>query len=224
VFEQIPPPFDLVGPLLSGALVTVGVAAVSCILALAVAFVAGLARISRAFPVRAAATAFVEFFRGTSLIVQMFWIFYVLPLFGFSTGPIETGVLLLGLHFGAYGSEIVRGTVLSVDRGQWDAATALNMSSGLTMRRIILPQAFVAMLPPFTNTAIELLKGTAIMSLIAVPELAAAGRTLVLNSGRTAEVFSLVLVFYFLIAYPLSRLVRAFEDRQAGKIRGVRNG
>jgi polar amino acid transport system permease protein len=181
--------------------------------------------LARLRALRWAATIYVEFFRGTSLIVQLFWIFYVLPLLGIRTGPIETGIVVLGLHFGAYGSEIVRGAILAVPDGQRDAAVALNMTPAQTMRRIVLPQAFVAMLPSFANNSIELLKGSAIVSLIAITELATTGRILVQNTGRTAEVFGLVLLLYFLMAFPISRIARYLESRRSafeeGQTRGV---
>jgi polar amino acid transport system permease protein len=157
----------------------------------------------------------VEILRGTSLLVQLFILFYVLPAIGVRLGPVETGIVGLGLNFGAYGSEIVRGAVLAVDQGQRDAAIALNLSSFVTMRRVILPQAVVAMLPPFVNSAIELLKATALTSLITVHELASAGNVLVLNTNRTAEVLTLVLLLYFLAAYPLSWLGRRLERRSS---------
>ena len=207
----MPAPFDLLPPLLNGAVLTVGLAIGGLLGALVVSFAVGLARISPSWLVRAIANVFVEFFRGTSLLVQLFVLFYILPLLGVTFGPIETGILGLGLHWGAYGSEIVRGAILNVDPGQRDAATALNMTRGLTMRLVILPQAFLAMLPSFGNLALELLKATALTSLITISELALNGRVLVQSTHRATEVFTLVLLLYFVLAFPLTRLIRWLE-------------
>ena len=112
---------------------------------------AALARLYGAAPVRSLATVYVEIFRGTSALVQLFWLFFVLPQFGLTLPPFLVAVLALGLNVGAYGSEVVRGAILGVPRGQWEATTALNMTRGSALRRIILPQAFVVMIPPWAT-------------------------------------------------------------------------
>lgn len=217
----MPAPFDLLPPLLIGAQLTVGLAIGGLLGAVAVSFAAGLARLSSSRLVRALANVFVEIFRGTSLLVQLFILFYVLPLAGVRFGPVETGILGLALNWGAYGSEIVRGAIVNVDPGQRDAATALNMSRGLAMRLVILPQAVVAMLPSFGNLALELLKATSLASLITITELAFNGRVLVQQTHRPVEVFTLVLIIYFILAFPLTRLTRWLERRSA---RGLGTG
>ena len=121
--------------------------------------------------VRWLATVYVEVFRGTSALVQLFWLFFVLPQFGLTLAPFLVAVLALGLNVGAYGSEVVRGAILGVPRGQWEATTALNMTRAAALRRIILPQAFVAMIPPWGNLFIELLKATSLVSLITLSDL-----------------------------------------------------
>src|SRR5262245_41827711 len=117
---------ELVRPLLDGAAVTAEITALSIVVALLVAFPVGLARLSTVGPVRWLAGAYVEVFRGTSVLVQMFWFFFALPAFGVRLTPVAAGVLALGLNVGAYGAEIVRGAVKAVPRGQLEAATALN--------------------------------------------------------------------------------------------------
>jgi len=149
--------------ILQGALTTAQLTVLGCALALVVAFIAGLGRLSRSFLVRAAATAYIEFFRGTSIFVQLFWAYFVLPLLGISLTPLQAGILALGLNVGAYGAEVVRGAVQSVGREQYEACIALNLTRWQCLRHVILPQAFVLMLPTFGNNAIELLKGTAVV-------------------------------------------------------------
>lgn len=207
----MPAPLDLLPQLLRGAVLTLGLTIGSLPVAVLVAFIIGLARLSRPLVVRASANVFMEIFRGTSLLVQLYILFYLLPLIGVKLGPIETGILGLGLNSGAYGSEIVRGAILNVDPGQRDAAIALNMTRGLAMRRVILPQALFAMLPSFGNSAIELLKSTSLTSLITISELSNKAAILNQSTHRVSEVFTLVLIVYFIMAFPLTRVVRRLE-------------
>src|SRR5690349_16940458 len=151
--------------LLAGAWLTVQITAVGCVLALLMAIIAALGRLYGPALLRWLLTTYVEFFRGTSALVQLFWLFFVLPDFGISMEAFTVAVLGLGLNVGAYGAEVVRGAILGVTRGQWEATTALNMTRWQALRRIILPQAFVAMIPPWGNLFIELLKSTALVSL-----------------------------------------------------------
>lgn len=209
----MPPPLDLLPLLLPGAIISFVLAALSAALALVVAVIAGLARLAPWRPVRAFATACVEVLRGTALLVQLFFLFYVLPLIGLQLDPLVAGVLALGLNFGAYGSEVVRAAILNVERGQWEAAIALNMRSSLMMRRIILPQAFVAMIPPFGNLLVELLKATALLSLVGIASLTFSAQLLVSTQGRQTEIYILVLLLYFAMAFPLTRLTRRVEAR-----------
>jgi polar amino acid transport system permease protein len=202
---------ELLPELLRGALVTLEVTAMAAIVAVALAFVVGLARLTRFAPVRVLATAYVEILRGTSALVQLFYLFFILPLLGISINPLATAVIGLGLNFSAYGSEIVRTAILNIDRGQWEAAKALDMPALLSLRRIILPQALATMLPPFGNQLVELLKATSLVSLITLTDLTFAGSRLITSTGRPAEIWALVLVLYFVMAFPLSRLVRRLE-------------
>jgi polar amino acid transport system permease protein len=202
---------ELLPELLRGALVTLEVTAMAAVVAIALAFVVGLARLTRFTPVRVLATAYVEILRGTSALVQLFYLFFILPLLGISINPLATAVIGLGLNFSAYGSEIVRTAILNIDRGQWEAAKALDMPAILSLRRIILPQALATMLPPFGNQLVELLKATSLVSLITLTDLTFAGSRLITSTGRPAEIWALVLVLYFVMAFPLSRLVRRLE-------------
>src|SRR5690606_30737102 len=128
------------GLILQGALVTIQLTVMGCALALVMAFLAGLGRLSRHAPLRWLATAYIEFFRGTSIFVQLFWVYFVLPLLGVTLSPMQAGVLALGLNVGAYGAEVVRGAVQSIGREQFEACVALNLSRYQTLRHVILPQ------------------------------------------------------------------------------------
>ncbi|MCB0167455.1 MAG: ectoine/hydroxyectoine ABC transporter permease subunit EhuC [Anaerolineae bacterium] len=209
-------PFDLLPILLRGLAVTIELTLLGAALALVVAIVAGVARSSGNIIVRTITGFYVEVFRGTSILVQLFWIFFVLPLppFNLSLTPLQAGVLALGLNVGAYGAEVVRGAIGAIPSGQIEASIALNMSPGLMMRRVIIPQAMVRILPPFGNLLIELLKATSLVSLITLSDVTFQGLALRQSVGRTTEVFLLILVIYFLLAYPLTLGVRWLERQR----------
>lgn len=207
------------GRLVEGTSVTAAQFALATAVALLMALAAGLGRLSSHWPVRATATTYVEIFRGTSLLVQLYWIFYVLPLFGISLPKFTAGFLSVGLNVGAYGAEIVRGSILSVQRGQWEAAYALSMSPWKRMRRIILPQAIVLMLPPWGNLLIELLKGTALVALIGVADLMFVAKQINGSTFLSAEAFGTALVIYYLLARVLiTPAMRRLERSMARRL------
>lgn len=145
--------------LCEGAVITLQSTLGGSLLAIAIALLVGLMAMSGHAWVRGVARVYMEFFRGTSVLVQLFWIFYAMPILtGFQLDKSFAGILALGLNLGAYGSEVVRGAVQSVPQGQREAAIALNFSPYHRMRYVILPQAFVGMIPPMNNLLIELLK------------------------------------------------------------------
>ncbi len=185
----------------------------AAILGAAMAFPMGVLRLSKRRLVRTLAGAYVEFFRGTSALVQLFWLFFVLPLAGIKLDPMTAGVLALGLNIGAYGAEVVRGAVQSVPHGQVEAAIALNMTEMQRMRRVVIPQALVAMLPPLGNLAIELLKLTSLVSLITLHDITFNAQTLRESVGHTTEIFAAVLLMYFVLASAISVGMRALERR-----------
>lgn len=212
---------DFLPELLRGVIVTVQVTAGGAVVAVCAALGAALARLYGAAPLRWIATTYVEVFRGTSALVQLFWLFFVLPHFGLTLSPLVVGIAALGLNVGAYGAEVVRGAIGSVTRGQWEAATALNLSRAQALRRIILPQAFVAMIPPWGNLFIELLKATSLVSLITLGDLAFKAQQINQNTLRTAEVFGSVLLIYLALSVLITVGMRALESRAA---RGLRRG
>ncbi len=199
--------------LASGAYVTLGVTGASLLIGLPLAFVGGLGRLSPNVAVRWAVGLYIEFFRGTSAIVQLFWVFFVLPLFGIGLEPFTAAVIALGLNVGAYGSEVVRAGIQSVPQGQTNAAIALNMTPFQRRFRIVLPQALPLMLPPFGNILIELLKGTSLVSLITLHDITFNAQLIRLATGRTVLIFSVVLVMYFVLARAITTGVRLMERR-----------
>lgn len=211
----MPPPLDLLPSLLTGLLVTLQITAGGAVVALAASFLAGLGRLSGRRAVRGISRLYVDVFRGTSALVQLFWAFFALPLLGIRLEAVTAGILVLGLNMGSYGSEIVRSAIRNVSRSQYDAARALNLSRRQTLWRIILPQAALRMIPPFGNLFIELLKGTALVSLISLADLTFQGQTLRTATLRSGEIFALILVLYFLLAQVIARGMRFLESRLA---------
>lgn len=200
-----------------GALVTAGITLAAIAIGAALAFAAGIARVEGGRFVAAIALCYTEVFRGTSLLVQLFWFYYALPLVGLSFEPVTTGILVLALHVGGYGSEIVRGGLQAVSVQQHEAARALNFGRIQTLLRITLPQALVEMMPAFGNLAIETLKLSSLVSLISIADLtfrAQSIRNLTLDS---AGVYSLTLLGYFAMSLVLMLVMRLIE-------RGVRRG
>jgi polar amino acid transport system permease protein len=202
---------EFVPKLLSGFGVTVSLSIAAAIASVVLAFVAGLAKVSSFRLVRWTAVVYAELFRGTSLLVQLFWLYYVLPHFGIFLEPFTVGVLAIALNFGAYGSEVVRGAVKAVPRGQWEAVVALNLGYFDAMRRIILPQAIPAMIPPYGNLMIQLLKATALVSLISIADLTFEAYQLDQFTGETLKIFAIVLAAYFALALCWSIGFQLFE-------------
>lgn len=207
--------------IVDGTVVTVVQFLLAAIVAIAAALCAGLGKLSSNWLVRGPAIVYIEIFRGTSLLVQLYWFFFVLPLFGITLDKFTAGFLSVGLNIGAYGAEIVRGAIQAVPKGQWEAAYALSLSPAKRMRRIILPQALVLMLPPWGNLLIELLKGTALVSLIAVADLMFEARQINASTFLSAEAFGTALIVYYLLARlvitPSMRWLERIMARRLGR-------
>lgn len=163
MFESVP---DIVRYVLQGFVITTTIFLGAAVFSYLMGFIAGLCRLSSNKLLRGLTAVYVEFFRGTSLIVQLFWLYYAVPmLLGIHLASSWwIGVIAIGLNYGAYLSEVVRTAVISVDKGQTEASTALNMTRFQRMRLVILPQAFRLMLPEFGNYSIQILKGTSLVS------------------------------------------------------------
>ncbi|MNJ08649.1 Inner membrane amino-acid ABC transporter permease protein YecS [compost metagenome] len=214
---------ELIPLLLQGAWITIQVTFFGSILAVVAAILAALGRLSSWRPLRWFCVAYIELFRGTSLLVQLFWLFFVLPLppFNIELSSYTVAIVGLGLHIGAYGAEVMRGAISSVGKGQYEASIALNMPSRTRFRRIILPQALLAAIAPGTNLLIELLKNTSLVSLITLSDLSFRARQLDQATFQTLEIFSLALVMYFVLAQVINFTMRGFERRLSrGRLRG----
>jgi len=197
--------------LLKGLEVTVLLTAAGALASVPMALAAALAKMSGYRILRWVASTYVEVFRGTSALVQLFWFYFVLPLMGLRLEAFTVGVIVLALNTGAYGAEVVRGAVTAVPRGQREAALALNFSPRQTMWRIILPQALRAILPPAGNLMIELLKNTALVSFITITDLTFSAQILRAETLRTGEIFGAVLLMYFAVALVITFCVRGLE-------------
>lgn len=208
--------------ILQGALVTAQLTVYGSILALAAAFLAGLGRLSKLRAIRWLSTIYIEFFRGTSIYVQLFWAYFVLPFMGISLSPLAAGIMALGLNVGAYAAEVVRGAILSVPRDQYEATTALNLTRFQRMRHVILPQALPLMLPTFGNNAIELLKATAVVSLISLTDMTFQAQIVRAQTGSTLIPFAMILILYFAMALIISASMRLLERRMTRGLDGVR--
>ena len=206
---------------LDGTLVTIAQFLLSAMLAILLALTAGLMKLSRNFTVRWIAGVYIEIFRGTSLLIQLYWIFFVLPLFGLTLDKFYVGFVAVGLNLGAYGSELVRGGIQSVPKGQWEAAYAISMSPAKRMYRIILPQALLNMLPPWGNLMIELLKATALVSLISVTDLMFEAKQINGSTFLSAQAFGTALIIYYvfarLIVTPFMRWLERIMARKLGR-------
>ncbi len=202
---------------LRGAGTTLLYTACGAVAALIISFIFGLMSMSPSIWVRGTVRVVVEFFRGTSLVVQLLWIFYVLPLLGIRFEPLAAATIAFGLNFGAYGAEVVRGAVNAVPKAQWEATVALGLGKVHRMRRIFLPQAIPEMIPPFGNLLIQMLKSSSLLFFVAVTEL-----TYQVNQLRTdvgsLPAFVVALIVYFVIAQGLIAFMRVWEKRAAAKV------
>jgi len=206
---------------LQAARTTVELVVASSILAVLIAFAAGIGRLSPWLPVRWFCIGYIEVFRGTSALVQLFWLFYVLPLFGPKIEPFAAGVLCVALNVGAYAAIVVEASIRAVPKAQYEAAIALNMSPFNRMRRIILPQAIRIMIPPFGNLAIQLFKLTALVSFIGISDLTYTAYQLNQTTYRTVEIFTIVLFMYFAIGLCITIGMKFLEKHFS---RGIRLG
>lgn len=190
--------------LLRGAVVTVQVSLFAAVVFYCCSFIAGIGKASKHRSIRWASTVYVEVFRGTSLLVQLFWFFFVLPEFGIVLSPMVAGVLGVGLNFGAYGAEIVRGAMTAVPKGQLEASIALNIPEWKRMVRIVIPQAIAIMIPGMGNLTIEMVKATSVVSAVTLVDITYASVQQNQLHYRTIEIFMVTLLLY----YSFSQIIR----------------
>jgi polar amino acid transport system permease protein len=200
--------------ILHGAIVTVEVTACALVLGCIMGLLVGIGRLDpkRRF-IYGICTAYVTFIRGTPLLVQLFLLFFGLPQFNILLPAFVCGVIGLGIYSGAYVSEIVRGAIQSVDKGQMEAARSIGMSSGQAMRAVILPQAIVRMIPPLGNEFIALIKNSALVSLLTIADLMHEGQKIISVSYRSLEVYLAIALVYLILTSAAGLILQRAEQR-----------
>lgn len=197
---------------LKGLGLTVFLTAVSMVLATALAIPLALGRLSPVRLLRWPANVFVEFMRATPLILQLIYIYYVLPAAGIRLEPITAVIIGLSLHYSAYLSEVFRGGIQSIPKGQTEAAFSLGLSRWLAFRKIVLPQATRTVLPTLGNYLISLFKDTSLASVVTVQELMFSGQIISARNFQYFTVYTITAILYFAVCYPSGLAVRALED------------
>ncbi|WP_342642227.1 amino acid ABC transporter permease [Rhodoligotrophos ferricapiens] len=209
--------FDVVGDFwhvfLRGLGLTVFLTLVVMVLATLAAIPLALARLSDVIIFRWPANVFVEFMRATPLILQLIYIYYVLPGAGIRLNPISAAIIGLSLHYAAYLSEVFRGGIQSVARGQTEAALSLGLSRWLAFRKVVLPQATRMVLPTLANYLISLFKDTSLASVVTVQELMFSGQIIAARNFQYFTVYTVTAILYFTVCYPAGLAVRALENQ-----------
>ncbi|MEO9651389.1 MAG: amino acid ABC transporter permease [Roseobacter sp.] len=201
-------------PLLAeGMVVTLQVSALSAVLGLALGVIFGLGSLSRSRPLRWLVMAYVDFIRGTPLLIQIFLVFFALPMIGIRFDEVSAGVVALSLNAAAFVAEVVRGGVGSIERGQSEAAKAIGMRHRQILVYILLPQAYRQMVPPLTNELISLVKNSSLLSVISVYELTRAGQAIISVHFVPFEIYTLLALYYYVLIKALSWLSVQFERR-----------
>jgi len=209
------------GPLLQGLLVTLEISALSLVCTLVLGLTAALFRLSASFTARTLARGYLELIRNTPLLIQIFFVYFVLsPVL--DIGAFTSAVLALSLFEGAYATEILRAGIVSLHRGQWEAAHSLGLGAFDTYRYVILPQAVRRVLPPLAGQAISLIKDSSLVSTIAIYDLTMQGQKIVSETFLAFEIWFTVAAIYLVMTFGLSLAVRALERRMNGvPLRGV---
>ncbi len=198
----------------AGVQVTILLTFISMALALVIGLLLALAQLNPSRRVLVwFAYAFVELIRGSPLLLQLFYIFYVFPFFGLRLSTFTAGVLGLAINYGAYLSEVFRAGIEAVDNGQWEAARSLGMPMWVIMAKVVLPQALRIIIPPVGNYFISLFKDTALVSTISIAELLFTGQLLAAETFKYLEIYSFIFTIYILISYPASLGVKWLERR-----------
>ena len=199
--------------LLKGAGMTIKITALAVMIGIALGTILGLARVSKSKWLKNIAKSYIEFFRGTPLLIQLFILYYGLPSVGIKLPPYFAAVLGLGLNSGAYVGEIVRSGINSINQGQMEAARSLGMSYPQAMRYVILPQAIKRVIPPLGNEFIALLKDSSLVSVIAVKDLTRQSRLVISRNYESFLILISAAVIYFCMTFVLTRLVNYMERR-----------
>jgi len=205
--------------LLQGVVVTIQATILGTVVAMAVGLIFAIARRSENRWTARSIGALVEFVRGTPLLVQLYFLFYILPDIGILLSPLVAGVVGLGLHYGTYTAEVYRAGIDNISRGQWEASKAVNLNRRQTWMHIILPQAIPPMIPALANYFIAMFKETPLLSAITVLELMNQARSVANYHYRYIEPMTLVGVFFLIISVPSVILLRRLERRYSGRAR-----
>jgi polar amino acid transport system permease protein len=212
---------EILPNLFRGFLVTIEATILGSIVAAILGLVFAILRRSHNRLISRPISFIVEFIRGTPLLVQLYFLFYVLPDVGILLSPLVAGVIGLGLHYATYTSEVYRAGIDNVPRGQWEAAKATNLSAGQTWRHIILPQALPPMIPALSNYFIAMFKETPLLSAITVLELMNEAKSIANSTYRYIEPMTMVGVFFLAVSIP-SVIVLRWMERRFGRIDGDR--
>lgn len=204
----------LLPPLLLGAVTTIEITLVSLLVAIMLGLSLALVQRMNIFWLNWLIAAYVELFRNTPVLAQLFIIYFGLPYVGYNIPSFLAAVIGLGLNGGAVLAEIFRSGILAIHAGQREAALSVGMTPWMSMRYIILPQTWRITLSPIGNYAIALIKDTAVVSAVAAPEIMFYARTLVSSSFETTIIYILVAMIYFALAFPIARLVDSLERKQ----------
>lgn len=198
--------------LVEGTLVTLKIASVSFFLAIAIGVIVGVLR-ARSRWLRLLFSPYVEIFRGTPLLIQLFFIYYGLPTVGITLTSFQAAIIGLGLNGGAYISEVMRGAMLAIDTGQKEAAFALGLNWRQTFTHVILPQALVVAIPPLMNIFASLLKETSLVSVLAITELTRVGQLAYTRSFRAFEIYLVIGIIYFIMTFFVARFSYYLERK-----------
>jgi cystine transport system permease protein len=202
------------GPLLRGLVVgTIPLTAVAFALGLVLALVTALMRLSRVRLVAWVARAYVSVFRGTPLLVQLFIVFYGLPSLGLTLGTWTSAIIAFSLNVGAYASEVVRAAILSVPRGQWEAAATIGMDHRTALRRVVLPQAARVAVPPLSNTLISLVKDTSLASIVLFTDIFRQAQVIAAPTFQFFTLYVEAAVIYWVVCTVLSAVQTRLEGR-----------
>lgn len=200
--------------LLLGLWTTLKLTLVCIVLGCIFGFLLALARTSKSVILRGMASVYVEFFRGTPVLVQLFWIFFCLPLvLGVELSNMASGIIALTLYMGAISSETFRASLKSVGREQLDACVALGLSPFVRTTSVVLPQAVLRAAPTLLSNCVSLFKESALVSAVGMADLMFVGQNISNTTARPIEVLTVVALIYFIIAFPLTRAVTVFEQR-----------
>jgi polar amino acid transport system permease protein len=205
--------FEILPLLIRASLVTIEVTLLAFVLAATLGLALALMRLSRLRSVAYPASAFVEVVRSTPLLIQIFFLYFVLPEFGITLGPLTVGVIALGVHYATYCAEVYRAGLENVPRGQWEATVALNMDTFHTLRDVIIPQAIPPVVPALGNYFVALFKETPLLSAIAVLELMQQAKNIGSETFRYVEPITLVGAFFLVLSLIAAALVRLLERR-----------